>query len=135
MASVAELGLRSFQKVALNRGRMNRMARNAADIVLLVFGSQKITVLLTEFVTVETTTACIRRRELRETDDLRNIASVFNVLFTGPVTCFATLPFDPAALLKIVLPVRSAVIALGLRVMASSADIAPDVKRSIRWPV
>jgi len=111
------------------------MTRNAADIVLLVFGSQKITVLLTEFVTVETPTACIRRRELRETDDLCNLAAVFNVLSTGPVTCLATLPFDAAALLKIILPVRSAVIALGLRVMASCADIAPDVKRCIRWPV
>lgn len=135
MASVAELRLRCFQEITFNCGLVNRMASGAADTVLQVLGPHEITVFFAQFMAVETPAARIRRRELGESNDLCKIAPILDVLLTRAMARFATLPCRPAALLELILPVRSVVIALGLRIVTGCADVAACVQRWVRRPV
>src|ERR1051326_1042677 len=77
MAAVTKLRLRRFEEPPFNLGCMDRMAIDAADIVLQMFGSQKITVLFAEFMTIEAAAAGVGRGKLGKADDLRKVTTAF----------------------------------------------------------
>jgi hypothetical protein len=127
VTAIAELRLRGLQKTPFDSRLMNRMATDAAYIVLQMLRPHEIAVFFAEFMAIETPAADIRRRQLVETDDLGNITAALDVGSAGPVACFTTLPRRSAALLKLVLPVRPMVVALGLRVVTRGTDVTAGV--------
>jgi hypothetical protein len=111
------------------------MAVEATHIVLHVLGTHEVAVLFTEFMTIETSAAGIRRFHVFESDDFRDIATTIDVGLSRTVTCFATLPFHTAPPFKRCFPVRPLVVTLVLITVARRAYVTPDVKRGIGWPV
>ena len=127
MAAIAQLRLRRLQQTPLNCWLMNRMATETTDIVLQMLGPHEIAVFLAKLMTVETPAAGIRGRQFVKADDLCNVTAAFDMSLAGPMTRFTALPLRSASLLQVVLPVRSPVEALGLRIVTRGANIAAGI--------
>ena len=127
MAAIAQQRLRSLQKAPFDCRLMNRMATETTDIVLQMLGPHEVAVFLAEFMAVETSSAGIRGRQFVKADDLCNVTATFDMSLAGPVAGFTALPLRSASLLEVVLPVRSLVEALGLRIVTRGANIAAGI--------
>ena len=111
------------------------MTVNAPDIVLQMFGSQKIGVILARFVTIQTPPAGVGPRHRIETNDFGDVAATFNMGLSRSVAAFAALPFDSALFVDFGFPVRTVVVTFVFRSMTGRAYIAPDIKIGIGRPV
>ena len=127
MTAIAQQRLRRLQKTSFDCWVMNRMATETTDIVLQMLRPHEITVFLAKFMAVETSAAGIRRRQFVETDDFCNVSAPFNMGLAGTMARFTALPGRAAPLLQVVLPVRSAVEALGLTIVTCCAYITSGV--------
>jgi hypothetical protein len=135
VAAVTKLRLRILEEPSFLFRLVNRVAVEAAHIVLHVLGTHEVAVLFTELVTIKTAAAGIRRFHVFESDDFRNIATAIDVGLSRTVTRFATLPFHTALLFKHCFPMRPLVVTLVLLTVARRAYVTPNVKRGIGWPV
>jgi hypothetical protein len=135
VAAVTELRLRILEEPAFLFRLVNGVAVEATHIVLHVLGTREVAVLFTEFVTIETVAAGIRRFHVFESDDFRDVAAAIDMGLSRTVTRFATLPFHTASLFKHCFPMRPLVVTLVLLTVARRAYVTPDVKSGIGWPV
>src|SRR6476646_5764081 len=102
------------------------MAIHATHVVFQVRRAQKIGVLFAELMATQATLGRLLARHAGEAQDLVGIAG-FGVLLARTVAGFTTLPLRTMALVQRGLPVRPALIALGLLFMAGLAGVGADV--------
>src|SRR6478672_10307038 len=99
MAAIAQGRLRGLQELAVNLGRMYRVASGASHVVLQVRGAEKIGMLLAKLVASQTALGGLLRRQGGKADDLVGIPR-FGVGFARPMAGFTTLPLNPMPLVQ-----------------------------------
>src|SRR5580765_4640096 len=108
VAAITQGGLRGLQKLAVDLGRMHRVAINATHVVLQMRGAEKIGMLFPELMASQAALGGLLARQAGKADDLVRIGGL-SVGFARSMAGFTTLPLRTMALVQHGLPVRPAV--------------------------
>jgi len=126
MAAVTQGRLRRLQKLAIDLGRVHRMAVHAPNVVFQVLGAEKVGVLFSELMAAQAALGGFFARERGKPDDLFRIGRLC-VRLARPMAGFTALPFRTVALVQRGLPVRPLVVTFGLFFVAGFAGLSAHV--------